>query len=157
MHLYEWAARWQIPLEAIAELQAINGMNGTPGHVANGKSEAFAQSQVMLEAAQKGLAVWRNNVGALKDETGRVVRYGLANDSSALNKVLKSSDLIGIRPVQIVPAHVGLTIGQFVAREIKAPGWHYSGTEREEAQLNFINYVNSRGGDAAFATGAGSL
>lgn len=158
MNLHAWAARWGIPIQAIAELQASLGLDGTPGdepHV--GKSEAFAQSQVMLEAASKGIRLWRNNVGVLPDKTGRPVRYGLANQSKAMNELIKSSDLIGIRPVTITAAHVGLVLGQFVGREMKEPGWHYSGTEREEAQLRWAELICSLGGDASFATGEGSL
>lgn len=160
MNLYTWAARHGVTLAALAELQELFGMHGTPGDAdaaAAGKSEAYAQSQVRLEAAQKGLVLWRNNVGALLDETGRPVRYGLANDSKEVNAVIKSSDLIGIRPVRIEPRHVGLILGQFVGREVKAPGWQYTGTEREVAQLTFAKKVLAMGGDAGFTTGPGSL
>lgn len=158
MNLHEWAARWGIPHAAVVELQQLYGLDGTPGDdEALGKSEAFAQSQVMLEAAQKGVRLWRNNVGVLKDVTGRPVRYGLANQSKAMNERIKSGDLIGIRPVVIAPHMVGLTFGQFVSREMKAPGWHYSGDDHEQAQLRWAELINSLGGDAAFSTGPGTL
>ncbi|HWI05787.1 MAG TPA: hypothetical protein VNT52_18415 [Acidimicrobiales bacterium] len=158
-NLYQWAARWGIPPAALAELQReCLGLEGTPGddpHV--GKTESFSQSQIVLEAARKGVRLWRNNVGVLRDESGRPVRYGLANQSKQMNEIIKSGDLIGIRPVLVTPAHVGHVIGQFVSREAKAPGWHYSGRDREVAQLNWANLICSMGGDAAFATGEGSL
>lgn len=160
MNLYVWAARWKIPLEAVADLQNLIGLDGTPGddgHV--GKSEAFAQSQVVLEAARKGIRLWRNNVGVLEDSRGVPVHFGLANDAKGTNKLIKSSDLIGVRPVRVTQQMVDghCVIGQFVGREIKKPGWKYSGVDREEKQLNFAALVCSLGGDAAFATGEGTL
>lgn len=157
MKLYAWAARWHIPLGAIAELKDVYALDGTPGDVAVGKSEAYAQSQVVLEGSRKGVRLWRNNVGVLEDANGRPVRFGLANQSSDINKIIKSGDLIGIRPVLITPALIGATIGQFVSREIKEPGWRYAETEREAAQLRWAEMICALGGDAAFATGEGSL
>jgi hypothetical protein len=158
MNLYVWAARWKIPLEAVADLQNLIGLDGTPGNDSHvGKSEAFAQSQVVLEAARKGIRLWRNNVGVLEDSRGVPVHFGLANDAKGTNKLIKSSDLIGVRPVLITPELLGCTIGQFVGREIKKPGWKYTGEDREEKQLNFAGLVCSLGGDAAFATGEGTL
>lgn len=154
-----WAAKWGVPQEALAELRGVahGATLAQPGDGPSGQSEAWAQSAIRLEAAQKGLYLWRNNVGALKDEGGRLVRYGLANDSAPVNKRLKSSDLIGIRPFVIAPEHVGRLFGQFVAREVKEPGWTFRGDERETAQQTFIHLVQTNGGDAAFATGPGSL
>lgn len=156
MRLYEWAARWGIPLAAIAELKDVYALDGTPDDRV-GKSEAYAQSQVVLEGARKGVRLWRNNVGVLEDRNGRPVRYGLANRDKAENELIKSGDLIGIRPVLITPDLVGATLGQFVSREIKEPGWTYAETEREVAQLRWAELICALGGDAAFATGEGSL
>lgn len=152
-NLHAWAAKWGVPYAAVADLQQRFGMDGAAAaHVVPGTSESAIQSRVRLEAAAKGMRLFRNNVGALKDETGRVIRYGIANDSAQMNKMIKSSDLIGINPVTITSAHIGQTIGQFVAREVKAPGWRYAATEREQAQLRFINMIAAMGGDAAFAS-----
>ena len=79
------------------------------------------------------------------------------NESAQMNKTIKSSDLIGIRPVLVGPQHLGTTIGQFVAREVKAGSWKWGGTDREVAQMRFIDMVNSLGGDAAMVNGVGSL
>lgn len=157
--VYQWAARHGVSLQALAELQAVFGMQG--GHdlppEVTGTSEAAVQAAVRLEAARKGVRLFRNNVGALKDERGRLVRYGLANDSKQLSKVMKSADLIGWRPLLIEPWHVGIVVAQFVSREAKAVGWHYTGADREPAQLAWAQLVTSGGGDAAFCTGVGTL
>lgn len=116
-------------------------------------SEAKVKNLVRLEAAKLGIHLWRNNVGATYTHDGHLLRYGLMNDSTQLNKVIKSSDLIGIRPLIITPEMIGKTIGQFIAREIKHADWKYTGGEREQAQLKFIELVKSLGGDADFSTG----
>lgn len=159
-NLHTWATRWRIPLECLRDLQTTLGTYTPPldpASPAAGKSEAWVQSAVRLEASRKGVYLFRNNVGALKDERGRLVRYGLGNDTAGMNAVLKSADLIGWRPVVVTPEHVGRTVAVFLSREVKAPGWQYTGAGREPAQLAWANLVNARGGDAAFVTGEGSL
>lgn len=159
--LHDWATRWGVPWEAVVDLQRRFGMEGTErvlGVPANHLSEEGVQIKVRLEAARKGLLLWRNNVGALKREDGKgFVRFGLANDSAKVNERIKSGDLIGIRPVHITPAHVGHTIGQFVSREVKHGGWYYTAADREPQQLAWANLVASVGGDACFATAEGTL
>lgn len=158
--LREWAYRNGVPLIAIIELEHLMGLEGSTGDAADpggGHSEAYAQSQVVLESPHFQCRLFRNNVGAFKDDAGGFVRYGLANESKARNKRLKSSDLIGWRKVLVTPAMVGMHIGQFVAREMKEPGWHYTGDEHEAAQLRFIQLGLADGCDMAFATGPGSF
>ena len=161
MNLREWAARrGDVPFAAVLELEQILGVVALAlpdPEIPAGKSEAWTDSVVTLEAARAGVLLFRNNVGALKDEAGRLVRYGLANESKAVNEQLKSSDRIGIRPLLIGPQHVGTVVGQFVAREMKPPGWRYTGSGREPAQLAFIELITAKGGDAAFASGAGTF
>ena len=155
-NLHDWARKWGLSVECLRDLQITLGTYTpplAPDAPGVGKSEAWAQSALRIEASRKGVKLFRNNVGALADKTGRFVRYGLANDSAAQNATIKSGDLIGIRGVLVGPEHVGHMMGIFVSREMKAPGWQYTGTDREVAQLNWINLINSCGGDAAFATG----
>ena len=153
----EWAQRWNIPPEAITDLQntltqQTPDPEGTPG-----ESENAVQTRVRMEASRNGLRLWRNNVGAGKMEGGSFVRFGLANETSQMNANIKSADLIGIRPVLVQQHHVGKIIGQFVSREIKASGWRYRGTDRELAQLRWAELIASMGGDACFANGEGTL
>ena len=158
MLLNKWAIKHNIPYEALQELRASFGLiPDTLGLPLEGESEAAVQNRIRLEASAKGLRIWRNNVGVLMDERGIPVRFGLANDSKQMNENIKSSDLIGIRPVLITQAHVGTIIGQFVAREVKEGKWHYTGSKRELAQLRYLELVVSLGGDGAFANAEGSL
>lgn len=157
--VYQWAARHGVSMHALHELQTIFGMHG--GHelppAVKGTSEAAVQAAVRLEAARKGVRLFRNNVGALIDSRGVPVRYGLANESKQVNEVMKSADLIGWRPVVIGPQHVGQCLAQFVSREVKAVGWRYTGADREPAQLAWAQLVTIGGGDASFCTGEGTL
>lgn len=158
MKLDEWATRHRIPQDALIELRRL--MNAEPTDPASypiGLSEAAVQADLRLEASSKGGRLFRNNVGACKDDRGRHIRYGLCNESKQMNTKVKSSDLIGIKPVVITQQMVGSTIGQFVAREVKRQGWKYRGDDRERAQLNFIKLIVSLGGDAQFASGEGTL
>lgn len=158
MNLNQWAIKWGVPFEAVEDLRRTMGaINTDPISTSSNKPEAVVQTDVRLEASRKGLRLFRNNVGVLTDDRGVPVRYGLCNESKQMNKKVKSSDLIGIRPVLITPVHVGQVIGQFVAREVKPEAWRYSATEREQAQLKFLELIMSFGGDAAFANSEGTL
>jgi len=63
---------------------------------------------------------WRNNVGAYKDSTGRLVRYGLG---------VGSSDLIGFRKID----------ARIIAIEVKVPGKSAS-----PEQQQFINIITNQ-------------
>jgi hypothetical protein len=151
--LTAWQIRHGVTHAALADLRAILMPSTDTPTAAPAKSESYVQSVVRLTASQAGMRLWRNNVGGGVLENGSYIRWGLCNDTPQLNKVIKSSDLIGLHPITITPAHVGSIIGQFVARECKHSAWKYTGDEREVAQLKFINLVRSLGGDAAFTTG----
>lgn len=114
-------------------------------------SESAIQSQTRAAFAYIG-PIWRNNVGAAEDKTGRQIRYGLGNDSAQLNKVIKSSDLIGITPViAFVPSVGWKTLGVFTALEVKSSDWRFSPSdERAVAQQKFHDIVRGAGGFAGF-------
>lgn len=151
--LHQWARRWGVPPEALTELATMH--QHTPG--APGASEGEVLNAIRLAASMEGIPLWRNNVGAAQDAKGNWTRFGLANDSNAVNAAFKSSDLIGVRPVTITPDQVGCTIGQFVAIEVKRGGWVYKGNPREKAQLAFLHAIEAVGGFAKFANGVDAL
>lgn len=159
MTFNQWAERWQIPPQALEELRAVMGAAGQepPPPELAGMSEAAVQAQVRLEASRMGVRLWRNNNGATFDESGRMIRYGLANDSPALSKRVKSSDLIGITPYRVTPADVGRVLGVFTSYEVKRVGWKYTATAREVAQAAWIALVVSLGGLAKFVNKPGDL
>lgn len=154
--LQGWAARWSLPAECLADLLQCMGVGVVPPEPPTpappqateefSGSEAGLQSLIRVEAPKLGITLWRNNSGALVDNTGRLLRFGLGNESAQINRVLKSSDLIGIGPQ-----------GRFVAVEVKAPGWTKPKNEREKAQKNFIDLVNGRGGRAIFCSNLSQL
>lgn len=153
--VHQWATDWGFPAHAAVDLMARLGMGFAMKEFAEleGWSESAVQTKVRLDAAKVGMLLWRNNVGALMDDTGRMLRYGLCNDSKELNKKIKSSDLIGINSVLIEERHLGTVMGQFAAREVKEYGWRYTGDPHEEAQAKFGQIVIARGGDFKFTTG----
>lgn len=112
------------------------------------KLESEIQQLILIEASKHGIKLERNNSGAMKDSTGRLVRYGLGNTSEIINSKLKSSDLIGITPIIVD----GVTYGIFTAIECKREGWVFNPKDkREQAQMNYILNVIGRGGYAGFA------
>jgi hypothetical protein len=151
--LQQWAERHNVPPQALKDLLVIFGIEPTLPTPLAGMSEAAVDTRVCLQAPKLGWRLWRNNVGAGKLENGSFVRWGLANESTAMNRKIKSADRIGIAPVLIKPEHVGQTIGQFCSIEVKHGAWKYTGTEHEEAQLRWAKLVTSLGGLAMFSTG----
>jgi hypothetical protein len=101
-------------------------------------TETFVVAEVRAAIlAVEGVIPYRNNTGALKDENGRLVRYGLADGSSDL----------------IVCAW-----GRFVAVECKRekPAWLKPGSRakpsaHEQSQIDFIAQVEQHGGVGGFA------
>lgn len=156
--LNNWAICHGVSPAALAELRAIMGvMPAPPIHSATPGSEAAAQQRIRLEAPKHNVVLWRNNAGAATDESGRLIRYGLANDSPAMSRSIKSSDLIGITPHVVAVEDIGHVFGIFTSIEVKRSGWTYKGTKRETAQLKWIEHVVSMGGRGQFATGPGDI
>lgn len=156
MDFATWAARWGIPPEALRELASVPGLEivAPPSKIG---TEGAVQALVRLEASRLGVHLWRNNRGAFVDERGVLVRYGLANDSKPLGDKLKSADLIGWRTHTVTVDDFGKRMALFMSREIKEPGWKYTGTPREIAQNRWHSMVLAAGGDSAFATGTGTI
>ena len=95
-------------------------------------SEQDIQNLIRLALSERGILNFRNNVGCLKDATGRMVRYGLYPGSS---------DIIGIMPD-----------GRFLAIEVKKPG-----KKPTPEQLNFIEAIRRHGGIAGVVHGVEDL
>lgn len=149
-----WAQRHGVSPEALEELARIEGtypITDADAVTEGCATEGELQAQVVMLAPHRGYWLSRNNVGMLVDEHGTPVRFGLCNRTKDENKRMKSSDLIGFRRLLITQKMVGSTVAQFAVREVKKPGWHYTGKGREVAQKSFIDFVNANGGDAAFA------
>ena len=95
-------------------------------------SEHEIQQRIRLACGRGAVRLWRNNTGALVDQQGRFVRFGLCKGSS---------DLIGLRSLVVTPEMVGQRIAQFVALEIKTD----SGAVSPE-QKAFLQLVRQLGG-----------
>ena len=104
--------------------------------MAGRSDEAKVQNDIRIACGAGPARLWRNNTGALKDATGRLVRYGLCPGSS---------DLIGLRQVTITPDMVGQRLAVFVAIEVKDRG------RLTEQQQAFITMVQQAGGMAGVA------
>jgi hypothetical protein len=122
------------------------------------KSEAEVQADVRLRAPLVRAHLFRNNSGVLPDRNERPVRYGLANESAAVNRVLKSADLIGWQSVTVTADMVGQTLAVFLSVEVKPEDFNgprgKAEAERYEAQKNWANLVNKAGGRAYIVTDA---
>lgn len=163
MTFAEWALRHPVAALELVHVTAAAPATEEPA----GSDEAWAQQNVRFLVPRAGGLIWRNNVGATPamlqtncpkcnfyfEKPQRIIRYGLANDSHQLNEIIKSSDLIGLRPVLITAAMVGSTIGQFMAIECKHPGWSYTGKGREVQQQAYLSLAASKGAYACFSTG----
>lgn len=92
------------------------------------------KSIVQIELSKQGYTLFRNNVGALKDARGRLVKYGLC---------VGSSDLIGFYRHTILG---GQNRAIFCAVECKSVSDKLS-----KAQMAFLDHVLACGGIAKVA------
>lgn len=156
--LEAWALRHGVGWAALAELRTAFGHDtDLAAELDLGDSENVVQAHVRLAAAANGFKLYRNNVGALKDKRGVPVRYGLCNDTEKLNKVVKSSDLIGWKPeVWLHPETFEPTkIARFVSIECKKADWpgYNPDDAHEKAQQRWLELVQAAGGLACFSKG----
>ena len=117
------------------------------------KDESTIQQEIQIEARHYDCHLMRNNSGSFKDDTGRVVRFGLGNISKQHNDKIKSFDLVGFTKVVVTQEMVGKTLAVFTAVECKKEEWKSDKKldARETAQQAFINWINNNGGIAGFA------
>jgi hypothetical protein len=140
--LHEWASENKIPKKALENLLDRFGVVfQLARNIPLDSRESALLNLVRLEESKRGTRLFRNNSGVAFDKSGRPVRFGLANESADRNRRVKSSDLIGIERG-----------GRFVSLETKKPGWTFSGSVRELAQLNWIAFINAMGGRAKFVS-----
>ncbi|MEH6630183.1 MAG: VRR-NUC domain-containing protein [Halopseudomonas aestusnigri] len=95
-------------------------------------SETAITKLCLLDLSKEdGVRVWRNNTGALKNQSGQLVRFGLPG----------SGDILGLKRIVITPEMVGQIIGRFIAIETKTK----TGKQRDQ-QERFEEMVIGHGG-----------
>lgn len=90
-------------------------------------TESGVAAAVVAAAAARGIALWRNNVGACRTAGGGFMRFGLGNDRPGGGG---SPDYVGILPG-----------GRFIGVEVKRPGARPS-----PAQLAWGDVIRRAGG-----------
>ena len=101
-----------------------------------GSNEGAVQNRIRLALSRGFCRLFRNNTGALKDQHGRLVHFGLGKGSS---------DLIGWKTVTVTPEMVGKEVALFCAIEVKDKG------RATVLQQHFIATVKVAGGLAGVA------
>ena len=96
--------------------------------------ESDLMKRIQVEASKICARLWRNNSGALKNDRGQWVTYGLG---------VGTSDLIGLKIETITQEMVGKRNARFVAIEVKSE----KGRATPE-QENFVNFIRECGGIA---------
>ena len=100
-------------------------------------SEQAIQQRIRLACSRGPTRLWRNNIGKVVGQDGRMVTFGLCSGSA---------DLIGYRSVVVTPDMVGQQLAVFAAVEIKTP----TGRPTSE-QTAFLEHVSAAGGIAGIA------
>ena len=109
-------------------------------------SEQELQQRIRLELGRGPVRLWRNNVGALRDQRGQLVSYGLCRGSS---------DLIGLRRLTIGPEHLGQSLAVFVAIEVKSERGRL--TAEQQQFLEVVREFGALAGVARSLPEAGAL
>lgn len=113
-------------------------------------TETATQRRIQLSLSDATTRLWRNNVGAawqgkaVEHSGGLVTLYGPRRVEYGLAP--GSSDLIGLRSVEITPEMVGQRVAIFCAVEVKTA----KGRPTDE-QAAFLKTVNLLGGRAGIA------
>jgi hypothetical protein len=101
-------------------------------------NETKYRKQIQVSLSEKGIRLFRNNVGLLYAKDGTLVRVGLAKGSG---------DLIGWKPTVITQEMVGKTIAVFLSIETKSK----KGKSQQE-QKDWLKTVNESGGIAVISS-----
>ena len=99
-------------------------------------NEHAIQNRIRLALSRGAARLFRNNTGALKDENGRPVFFGLCKGSS---------DLIGWKTIEIKSEDIGKRVAVFCAIEVKDKG------KATPLQRRFLQVVSEAGGFAGIA------
>jgi hypothetical protein len=119
----------------------IHHVSGARGAAVTLETSIMQNIRLQL-GGRPDVRLYRNNVGACTDKTGRLVTFGLCPGSS---------DLIGWRSVTVTPQMVGKRVAVFLSIEVKAPG-AYTHPKRLASQLAFLDAVKRAGGLAGMVT-----
>lgn len=112
-------------------------------------SETTIQRRIQIALSDTTTRLWRNNVGAAwqgrAEHVGTVVTlYGPRRVEYGLCP--GSSDLIGLRSVEITPDMVGQRVAIFCAVEVKSKTGRP--TDEQSAFIKTVNYLGGRAGIA---------
>lgn len=155
--LSDWARRHAVGPQAMFELYELMGFTPEVPEVCKGKDESYVQSFLRLQGPPLGYNLARNNRGALPNEKGVPIRFGLWNDTAALDKVCKSGDLIGYQSGWFRDYETAepVKVAVFSMVECKRATWRGFNPDdpREAAQQRCISMVLTAGGIATFSTG----
>ena len=99
--------------------------------------ETRLQNEIRLELSARvpDLTHYRNHSGALKDQRGKMVAFGLSPGSP---------DLVGYKRVTVTEDMVGQDLAVFVGLEVKLPG-----EKAREDQQHWLDLLGEAGGVAA--------
>ena len=100
-------------------------------------NETSILQRIRLACSRGACRLFRNNVGAVKLPTGRLLQYGLAPGSA---------DLIGWKTITIQVGDVGKQVAVFVSVEVKTAKGRAS-----ETQTVWLDAVKRAGGIAIIA------